>query len=169
MGKCQDIREPTAISFRGLRPSSEVASRVKALNRSRGTRHEELLCRALRKLGRRFRRNVETVAGVPDIVFRGAKVAVFCDGDFWHGRNWTQLKRALARRHNCDYWIAKIARNRARDRQVTRELTRSGWIVVRYWEGDILWSPETLSEAVGRIVAERLKKSCVACPSNRSG
>src|SRR5437667_9572629 len=96
-----------APSFVGLRPSSDASSRCKTANRSRNTRAETTLRRELWKSGLRFRANVKTLPGRPDIVFSQAKVAVFCDGDFWHGRNWRTVKKKLSRGWNSGYWQAK--------------------------------------------------------------
>lgn len=128
-------------SYRGLRPASEVASRSKRANRKKNSFHEVTLRRELTKLGLRYGRYASDLVGKPDLVFRSARIAVFCDGDFWHGRDWPRLRRKLLRRHNAAYWIAKISRNRKRDREVTRELRRLGWQVVRIWETDIIRDP----------------------------
>ncbi len=77
-----------APSFRELRPASEAASQSKRANRKTDSRHEILLRRELTKLGLRYRKYVGDLPGNPDVVFRTAKVVVFCDGDFWHGRDW---------------------------------------------------------------------------------
>src|SRR5437879_6384164 len=82
--------DPTAAvtkspSFKGLKPASEASSRAKRGNRRRDTLQEMLLRRELWKMGLRYRKNVETMPGKPDLVFPGARVVVFCDGDFWHG------------------------------------------------------------------------------------
>src|SRR5262245_56757014 len=102
-------------SYVGLRPASEAASRAKRANRKKDTAHELLLHRELWRLGLRYRMHVAGLPGSPDLVFRRARVVVFCDGDFWHGRHWKKLRADLQRRHNAAYWIAKIARNRERD------------------------------------------------------
>ena len=77
-----------------------------------------------------------------------ARVAVFCDGDFWHGRNWPRLRTQLARRANSTYWIAKIGANRTRDRRQTNLLRRLGWSVVRVWETDVLASPDRFVDMI---------------------
>lgn len=118
-------------SYAGLQPASPAASKAKRANRRTDTAHELLLRKALWRLGLRFRKHVATLPGTPDLVFPRARVVVFCDGDFWHGRDWPRLRRELARRHNAGYWIAKIARNRQRDRAQSRVLTREGWLVIR--------------------------------------
>lgn len=128
-------------SFIGLLPASEAASRAKRANRKRDTKPELLLRRALWALGLRYRTCARDLPGRPDVTFRASRVVVFCDGDFWHGRNWALLKRQLRRRHNSDYWIAKIGRNRDRDILHTSYLARDGWLVLRLWESDIVRDP----------------------------
>src|SRR5258708_30048230 len=90
-----DSKGRTSPSFRGLRPASHSSSLAKRLNRSTDTKPERLIRSLLWKRGLRFRKNVKTVPGRPDIVFSKEQVAVFCDGDFWHGRDWTHLARKL--------------------------------------------------------------------------
>ena len=75
--------------------------------------------------------------GKPDIVFKSARIAIFCDGDFWHGKNWEERKQRLKRGSNPDYWVAKIERNIERDRENTRRLQKDGWTVHRFWESEI--------------------------------
>lgn len=143
-------------SFRGLKPASEAASRSKRANRKKDSLHEILLRRELTKLGLRYRKYAGDLPGNPDLVFRTAKVVVFCDGDFWHGREWVRLGRNLLRRHNASYWIAKIARNRERDREVSRKLTKAGWHVVRIWETDILSDPQEAARSIHALVSRTL-------------
>jgi DNA mismatch endonuclease (patch repair protein) len=88
-------------------------------------------------------------------VFERARLAVFCDGDFWHGRRWPRLREQLARRANPDYWIAKIATNRARDRRDRRALRVAGWTVVRVWETDVRKSAEALVDRIVRAAQSR--------------
>lgn len=87
-------------------------------------------------------------------MFYSKKLVVFCDGDFWHGRGWEDLKAALARRANSEYWIAKIAANRARDRRVNRALRKLNWRVIRIWETDIRRNPEAAALRVKRALAK---------------
>lgn len=128
--------------FTGLHPSSALASKVKKRNRSRDTTHELALRRELWRLGLRYRKNVKSLAGKPDIVFPRARVAVFCDGDFWHGRQWQILRKKLRKGTNADYWTAKIASNIQRDRRNTALLEKSGWHVIRLWETEIKKKPK---------------------------
>lgn len=115
--------------------SSERVRFTMSRIRSSDTRAEKTLRKALWANGLRFRKNYRKLPGKPDVVFLRPRIAVFCDGDFWHGRNWPQRKRRL--RTNASYWIAKIERNRARDKKVNAELKRLGWTVIRIWESDI--------------------------------
>jgi DNA mismatch endonuclease, patch repair protein len=111
------------------------------MNRSSGACHERLLRSLLWRRGFRFRKNVKAIAGKPDLVFRRERVAVFCDGDFWHGRGWKRLSSKLRSGANASYWVAKIRANMLRDRRTSLVLVRDGWHVVRVWETDILSDP----------------------------
>ena len=150
-----DQRRPRSPSFQGFQPASEASSRAMRANRSRDTRPELLVRESLRAFGLRFRTHERSVPGRPDLLFRAARLAVFCDGDFWHGRHWTRLRAQLTRRANADYWIAKIAANRARDVLQGRALRRAGWTVLRVWESAIRRN----SEAVARQIATALESA----------
>ena len=106
-------------------------SEVMSLIRSRGNRATELrLIALMREHGiTGWRRNAR-VFGKPDFVFRAAKLAVFVDGCFWHGCP----RHATMPANNRAFWKAKLARNAARDREVTRTLRKAGWRVLRIWE-----------------------------------
>lgn len=91
--------------------------------------------KALWHEGFRYRKNVRSILGKPDIVFKSCKVAVFCDSDFWHGRDIRSLENRLDT--NKLYWLSKIRKNIARDNFVTSELEKDGRIVLRFWETDI--------------------------------
>jgi DNA mismatch endonuclease (patch repair protein) len=145
-------------SFNDLKPASEVSSRAKRANKHKDTMHEVALRRHLRMLGLRYRKNVETLPGKPDIVFIKAKVAVFCDGDFWHGRDWDTLRVKLDKGTNPEYWIAKIKSNMERDSRNNMLLSEAGWLVIRIWETDIRKDPQKYAEEIKEIVASRLKK-----------
>ncbi|SRR5258708_10840149 len=148
-------RQPKVPSFAGLKPASPLCSRIKKANTSRNTRHEVALQNELSELGLRFQRNVGDVPGRPDIVFPKAHVAVFCDGDFWHGRKWNVLRRNLSRGTNAAYWCAKISRNMKRDEEITTRLRKSGWQVVRLWESDIKKNPRAVAMDLRRILRDR--------------
>jgi len=142
-------------SFKGLKPSSEAASRVKRANGKRDTKPELLLRRALWAIGLRYRKHLGGLPGNPDVVFPGARVVVFSDGDFWHGRNWAVLQEQLRHRHNADYWVAKIGRNRERDVIQTALLTEDGWMVLRFWESDIVRDAPSVAAQIREAVELR--------------
>jgi DNA mismatch endonuclease (patch repair protein) len=112
---------PRAPRFEGYMPSSAKASAAaRAASRRRDTQCELALRRALWALGLRYRVDVRQLPGKPDIVFRRLRIAIFCDGDFWHGRDLGARIRRLSRGHNAPYWVAKIRRNVERDATNTR-------------------------------------------------
>lgn len=124
-------------SFADLRPSSgQARAAAQGSSRKRDTKCELLLRRELARLDLRYR-VTSVLPGRPDVVFAGPKVAVFCDGDFWHGRNLDRRLGKLGGGHNATYWVAKIKTNVARDQRVTSELEAAGWLVLRFWEGDL--------------------------------
>lgn len=142
-------------SFKGLKPASEVASRSKRANSAQNTKPEILLRRAMWRLGLRYRINVSTLPGKPDVVLSGARLVIFCDGDFWHGRYWESRREKLRQGWNADYWIAKIQKNMQRDLRNTALLEASGWYVLRLWESDITKDPRSNAKQVQRILEQR--------------
>lgn len=116
--------------------------------RTAATDPEERLAAALKAIGLRFRRNDPHVFGKPDFAFRRIRLALFVDGDFWHGRAWFESGAAPAT--NPDFWIGKFERNRARDRLVDRALRAKGWSVLRLWGSEIRKAP---SASAGRVRA----------------
>ena len=129
---------PLSPSYGGLTPASLQASRAaRGSSRKAGTKPELMLRRALWRRGLRYRKNCSDLPGKPDIVFRGPRVALFVDGDFWHGRDWPTLKAKLTKGHNAAYWLQKIERNAVRDHEHDRRLRAAGWLVVRVWESDV--------------------------------
>nr|WP_201013896.1 very short patch repair endonuclease [Candidatus Methanomethylophilus sp. 1R26] len=99
------------------------------------TEIEVRLRKELWSRGLRYRKNCRDVPGKPDIVFKGAKVAVFCDSEFWHGKDWEKRKDEI--QSNRNYWIPKIERNIERDKEVNSLLEENGWKVIRFWGEDI--------------------------------
>lgn len=133
-------------------PSNAAVSAVMQGNRKRDTRPELALRRTLYARGLRYR--VHSVVSIgalrvrPDVIFPGAKVAVFVDGCFWHGCR----LHGTRPRTNTDYWHAKIARNQARDARTTAALEASGWTVIRAWEHE---APGAVAMRVEHAVAAR--------------
>jgi DNA mismatch endonuclease (patch repair protein) len=110
----------------------------------------------------RYRVAPSNLPGKPDVVFPGAKLAVFCDGDFWHGRNLDARLAKLASGHNAPYWVAKIQRNVERDRRHNATLNELGWCVLRLWETDILKAPTEAADKVRRALTEASERRRVA-------
>ncbi|MCB0585198.1 MAG: very short patch repair endonuclease [Phaeodactylibacter sp.] len=128
------------------RYTPEQRSRLMSRIRSTDTRPELMLRRALWALGYRYRKDVKSLPGKPDIAVRKYKVAVFVDGEFWHGYKWAEKKPRIKR--NREYWIPKIERNMQRDRQNTQALQEQGWTVFRFWEHKLKKEFHTCLEAV---------------------
>lgn len=134
----EDNLQTPPTSYKGRKPASDHASAAaRGSSRKTDTKCELLLRRALWASGCRYRKDVSTLPGRPDIVFTKARLAIFCDGDFWHGRDWESRRQKLDRGNNPDYWVAKIQRNIERDQQNTLRLKEMGWTVLRFWESTI--------------------------------
>lgn len=143
-------------SFRGLSPASGMSSRIaSAGSAKRNTKPELLLQRALRGTGVRYKLDVKSLPGRPDLAIPAARLAVFCDGDFWHGRSLRSRLRKLKRGHNASYWVSKIKGNVQRDRRVDRSLQEAGWTCLRLWETDVRADPQKAAAAVLRAIARR--------------
>lgn len=116
------------------RTKEQISYNMKQV-KSKNSAIEIALRKELWSRGLRYQKNVTKIFGKPDIVFKGKKIAVFCDSEFWHGYNWEERKRDF--KSNQNFWIPKIERNMQRDIEVTKELRRQGWKVMRFWGKDI--------------------------------
>lgn len=103
--------------------------------RSQNTKIEIRLRKALWHLGIRYRINYSALPGKPDIAITKHRIAIFCDGEFWHGKDWQEKREKI--NSNRDYWIPKIERNMMRDAQIDKELHALDWKVLRFWGMDI--------------------------------
>ena len=101
------------------------------------TKIEVILRKALWNKGYRYRKNYKILPGSPDIVLTKYKIAIFCDGEFFHGKDWDTLKQRLEKSNNSEYWISKISRNKERDDEINKKLDFEGWTVIRFWGEDI--------------------------------
>ena len=118
----------------------------------KGSKIEVMLMKELWSRGLRYRKNVKTVCGKPDIAFIGKKVAVFCDSEFFHGKDWEVLKPRLEKSNNSEFWISKIARNRERDDEVNKQLLYLGWTVVRFWGKEIQKNVDECVKVIDEVV-----------------
>jgi DNA mismatch endonuclease (patch repair protein) len=159
----RSIEVTRAARYEGLAPASAKATRAaQGASSKRNTKPELLLRRALREAGLRgYRIDVPKLPGRPDVVFGQAKVAIFCDGDFWHGRDLEQRLAKLARGHNAPYWVQKISGNVARDRRHDEMLAGDGWKVLRYWESHVRGNPPKIAREIKRIVDRRYMKNSI--------
>ena len=126
--------------------------------KSKGSKIETALAKALWAKGFRYRKNDKTVFGKPDFTFKKHKIAVFVDSEFWHGKNWEV--RRNDHKSNQDFWHKKIERNIERDKEVNEKLSSEGWKVLRFWGKDITKNlliciqqiEEIINEAKGRNI-----------------
>lgn len=105
--------------------------------RSKNTEIECILRKALWKKGYRYRKHYTKIPGKPDIVLTKYKIAIFCDGEFFHGKDWEVLKPRLEKSNNSEFWISKIFGNREGDDVVNKRLLFEGWTVIRFWGDEI--------------------------------
>ena len=115
--------------------------------KSRDTKIEVMLRKALWHQGIRYRKNMKLFGCHPDIAITKYKIAVFCDGDFWHGRTFEKYKVTT----NAEYWYDKIGRNVERDLENTIMLRDNGWTVLRFWETEII---KDLSGCLEKVLNE---------------
>src|SRR5664280_1698340 len=128
--------------------------------RSKDTRPELVLRRAVHARGGRFRIHARDVPGHPDMVVRSRRIAVFVDGDLWHGNpaEWRRRGRgSLADLFptRTSWWVEKIERNITRDHDVDRQLHQRGWRVLRIWASDVMADPDAAADLVMTALRER--------------
>ncbi|MEV4207809.1 very short patch repair endonuclease [Nocardia salmonicida] len=131
--------------------SSPATRAVMRANRRRDTDPELALRSALRGHGLGYRvdaRPLPELRRRADVVFVGARVAVFCDGCFWHGCP----DHYRPARRNGEFWAAKIAGNRDRDRDTDERLTNAGWVAIRVWEHE---DPAAAADRIADVVVTR--------------
>lgn len=138
--------------------NSEITHKIMSSIPSKNTRPELVLRRALWHENLRYRVNYKKLPGKPDIVFTKQRVAVFCDGDFWHGHNWairglTSLEEEL--NNYSEFWRNKITRNISRDIEVNKALSELGWTVIRIWESEIMSDVQKCVKMVMQILSEQ--------------
>ena len=138
------------MKHRKLETTPEISKRMASVSLKSG-KAETMLAKLLWAKGYRYRKNYRKIPGSPDIAFTKQKVAVFVDGEFWHGFDWDKRKATL--KNNRDYWIEKIQENMARDMKVARQLDEMGWQIIRFWEKEVL---NNVEDCVEKCVAVML-------------
>lgn len=118
-------------------PTKEQRKKNMQHIKAKDTKIEIILRKALWKKGYRYRKNYNKLLGKPDIVLPKYNIVIFCDGEFFHGKDWELLKNKLKKSNNGEFWIKKISRNRERDDEINKRLSFEGWTVLRFWGEDI--------------------------------
>lgn len=127
--------------------------------RSKDTGIEIILRKALWHKGYRYRKNYKALPGKPDIAITKYKIAIFCDSEFFHGKDWDEQSKRIASGSHSDYWLPKIEKNIKRDFEVDRELKALGWNVLRFWGKDIKEDTDTCIKTIEEaIFAQKLEE-----------
>lgn len=125
--------------------------------KSKDTTIELALRKALWSKGIRYRKNCKTLIGKPDIAITKYKIAVFCDSEYWHGFDWENRNQKI--KSNREYWIPKIERNMARDKEVSEALEAEGWTVIRFWERQIRKELDSCVDEVVKVVLRKTEET----------
>lgn len=122
--------------------------------KSKDTTIEIALRKALWEKGYRYRKNYKALPGKPDIAITKYKIAVFCDSEFFHGKDWEIKRPKLLNSKNSEYWISKIERNMERDRKNEQQLLFLGWTVIRFWGKEILKNTDECVRVIEEAIFE---------------
>lgn len=134
--------------------NTETTHRIMSSVHSKDTNIELKLRKALWHKGYRYRKNYRKLPGSPDIVLTKYKIVVFCDSEFWHGKDWEVLKPKLLKGSNPEFWVKKIERNKKRDEEVDKKLLFMGWTVIRFWGEEILNNVEECITAIEEVIMD---------------
>lgn len=141
---------------RDEKTTSKIMKKIKSTN----TSIEVKLRKALWNKGYRYRKNYKVLPGTPDIAMTKYKIAIFCDSEFFHGKDWDRLKIRLQNGKNPDFWLKKIERNRKRDKKNEKELFSLGWTVIHFWGQDIIKNINTCIKTIEETIIDINKESC---------
>lgn len=131
----------------------ETRKRMSRIRLKRGVA-ETILANALWNSGIRYRYNYKKLPGSPDLAITRYHIAVFVDGEFWHGKNWEMRKPRL--KSNREYWIEKIEENMARDLRNDQILSSMGWQVIHFWEKDVKKEPQKCASVIIEMIANQV-------------
>lgn len=135
------------------RLTPEQRKRTMQAVKSKNSQLEISLGKALWAKGYRYRKNDKRIFGKLDFTFTKYRAAVFCDSEFWHGKDWGVRK--FDHKTNQDFWLPKIERNIERDREVNAELARMGWVVLRFWGKDIIKNIDNCVKEIDDAISKR--------------
>ena len=124
--------------------------------RSKNTSIEVKLRKALWHKGYRYKKNLASLPGKPDIVLTKQKIVIFCDSEFFHGKDWEVLKPRILKGDNPDYWLKKIERNMERDRENDRALLAMGWTVIRFWGKEIMKNTDECIRVIEEAIFDNM-------------
>ena len=122
--------------------------------KSKYTKIDVVLRKELWHRGYRYRKNYNELPGKPDIVLTKQKIVIFCDSEFFHGKDWEVLKPRLEKGNNANYWLKKIERNITRDQEINQQLNFLGWTVVRFWGKEILNNTDECIKVIEETIFE---------------
>lgn len=140
-----------AYRFKTTKQRSLLMQKIRSIR----TEPEIILQKSLRKEGIKFKINYHNLPGNPDIVLFNKKITIFVDGEFWHGYQWEQKKKKI--KGNRAYWIPKIERTIARDKENNKKLKKAGWKVIRFWQHQTTKDLPKCIEKIKKIAKESLK------------
>ena len=132
-----------------LSTTTEISKRMANVHLKAG-KAETTLAKELWKKGFRYRKNYRKLPGSPDIAILKYRIAVFVDGEFWHGYDWENRKSKL--KNNREYWIEKIEENIERDEQNNQLLVEMGWIPIHFWEREINKNLENCVKSLEKLI-----------------
>lgn len=128
-----------------LKTSPAISKRMSNV-KLKGGKAETILAKSLWISGIRYRKNYKKLPGSPDIAITKYKIAIFVDGEFWHGFDWENRKQKLKK--NKEYWIEKIEENIAKDKCNNELLIKDNWTVIHFWEKEVL---KNLEECISKV------------------
>ncbi|MBN2754415.1 MAG: very short patch repair endonuclease [Candidatus Goldbacteria bacterium] len=131
---------------------SYCMSRIKSKN----TKVEVTLASLLRKQNIKFTRQNKRILGKPDFILKDFNIAIFCDSEFFHGKNWEKQKKSI--KTNRKYWLEKIERNIKRDKLVNKKLRQDGWKVLRFWAKELIDKPDKAIKKINEAVRVKNEK-----------
>ena len=129
----------------------EIRKRMSNVRLKNG-KAETLLAKKLWYSGCRYRLNYKKLPGSPDIAITKYHIAIFVDGEFWHGENWAVRKTKLKK--NREYWIEKIEENMARDKRVDMQIIELGWIPIHFWEKQVIKHTDDCVDSIMKIIVD---------------
>ena len=135
--------------------------------RSKDTKIEIILRKALWTKGYRYRKNYNKLPRKPDIALTKYKIAIFCDSEFFHGKDWEILKPRLQKGDNGEFWVDKISKNITRDDEINKKLLYLGWTVIRFWGNDIKKHTDECLKVIEEVIFEQHLEDVYDSPDNK--